>query len=106
VQAVQSYRSFRGESQLSTWLYGIALNLVRNYLSRAPERRYVVLDEGALAFEEDGGLNPEQALEQRQDMATLSEALEELPEHMRELLLLVGTDEISYEEAAALLSVP
>ncbi|MGA0584026.1 MAG: RNA polymerase sigma factor, partial [Castellaniella sp.] len=30
-EAARSYRTFRGESQLSTWLYGIALNLIRNH---------------------------------------------------------------------------
>jgi RNA polymerase sigma-70 factor (ECF subfamily) len=30
----------------------------------------------------------------------------ELPENMREILLLVGLNELSYEEAAALLTVP
>jgi DNA-directed RNA polymerase specialized sigma24 family protein len=33
-------QSFRGDSQLSTWLYGIAMNLVRNHLSRSPQRLY------------------------------------------------------------------
>lgn len=35
VEAACTYASFRGDSQASTWLYGIALNLVRNHLSRA-----------------------------------------------------------------------
>ena len=36
IEASNAYGDFRGDSKLSTWLYGIALNLVRNYLSRAP----------------------------------------------------------------------
>lgn len=36
VEAAHSYATFKGESELSTWLYGIAMNLVRNYLSRPP----------------------------------------------------------------------
>lgn len=30
VEAAKAYESFRGASELSTWLYGIAMNLVRN----------------------------------------------------------------------------
>ncbi|MCX5590285.1 RNA polymerase sigma factor [Alcaligenes endophyticus] len=106
VEAVSSYRNFRGESQLSTWLYGIALNLVRNYLSRAPERRYEFLDDGPLESSESEMLSPDDQLEQGQMLAALHAELQELPEHMRELLLLVGIEDVSYEEAAALLSVP
>ena len=39
-------------------------------------------------------------------MRLLQESLDELPESMRSILLLVGMDNLSYEEAAALLSVP
>ena len=106
VEAARSYQTFRGESQLSTWLYGIALNLVRNYLSRAPERRYdFVGDEGLAGLEADQP-TPEAAAEQAQTLRLLQEAMDELPESMRDILLMVGMDNLSYEEAAALLTVP
>ena len=49
---------------------------------------------------------PAQSHEQSEHMQHLQAALAELPEAMREVLLLVGVDELSYEEAAALLTVP
>ncbi|WP_025137534.1 RNA polymerase sigma factor [Achromobacter sp. DH1f] len=106
VEAARSYRSFRGESQLSSWLYGIALNLVRNYLSRAPERRHDFVSDSVLAEHASCDLTPDRILEQNQTMALLQESLEELPANMRDILLMVGLDDISYEEAAALLTVP
>jgi RNA polymerase sigma factor (sigma-70 family) len=106
VEAAASYKAFRGESQLSSWLYGIALNLVRNYLSRAPERRHEFVSESALDVQSSPDLSPEQTLEQNQTIALLEESIRELPENMREILLLVGFDELSYEEAATLLTVP
>ncbi|MGX5658509.1 RNA polymerase sigma factor [Castellaniella ginsengisoli] len=105
-EAARSYRTFRGESQLSTWLYGIALNLIRNHLSRAPERRYDFVGDSSLADLATDALTPEEAAEQSQSMRLLQESLDELPESMRSILLLVGMDNLSYEEAAALLSVP
>lgn len=105
-EAARSYRTFRGESQLSTWLYGIALNLIRNHLSRAPERRYDFVGDSSLADLATDALTPEEAVEQSQSMRLLQESLDELPESMRSILLLVGMDNLSYEEAAALLSVP
>ncbi|MFJ1302014.1 RNA polymerase sigma factor [Pseudomonadota bacterium AL_CKDN230030165-1A_HGKHYDSX7] len=106
LEAARSYRSFRGESQLSTWLYGIALNLVRNHLSRAPQRRYDFVSDEALDQHASSSLTPEQAAEQNQTMSLLQEALAELPPNMRDVLLMVGMDDVSYEEAAALLTVP
>ena len=106
IEAARSYQNFRGESQLSTWLYGIAMNLVRNYLSRAPERRYDFVGEDALYDHAASGTTPEEAAEQSQSMRLLQESLDELPESMRDILLLVGMDDLSYEEASALLSVP
>ena len=106
VEAARSYGSFRGESQLSSWLYGIALNLVRNYLSRAPERRHDFVSDSVLQDHPSADLSPERIVEQNQTMALLQESLDELPENMRDILLMVGLDDISYEEAAALLTVP
>ncbi|KAB0614665.1 RNA polymerase sigma factor [Castellaniella defragrans] len=105
-EAARSYRTFRGESQLSTWLYGIALNLIRNHLSRAPERRYDFVGDSGLDDLAAESVTPEEAAEQAQSMRLLQESLDELPESMRSILLLVGLDNLSYEEAAALLSVP
>ncbi len=106
IEAARSYQSFRGESQLSTWLYGIALNLVRNHLSRAPERRYDFVGEEALYEHPASGATPEQAAMQAQAMQLLQETLGELPESMRDILVLVGMDDLTYDEAAALLNVP
>jgi len=106
LEAVRSHQSYRGESELSTWLYGIAMNLVRNYLSRAPHRRHEFVADDALAMLPDERLGPEDALQQNQRMLALSDSLAELPESMRQILLLVGLEELSYEEAAVMLTVP
>ena len=106
MEAVRSYETFKGQSELSTWLYGIAMNLVRNHLSRAPHRRYEFTDESELAELEGDTLSPAQAAEQAQHMRHLEGAMAELPENLRDILLMVAVDELSYEDAAALLTVP
>ena len=65
IEASNAYGDFRGDSKLSTWLYGIALNLVRNYLSRAPEQRYNFVCETALTHHACLQPNPEQIAAQR-----------------------------------------
>ncbi|MGF7187980.1 RNA polymerase sigma factor [Robbsia andropogonis] len=112
VEAVQAYRTFRGDSQLSTWLYGIAMNLVRNYLSRAPHRRHHMTDDSILDDMPESEIagrtvhDPEQRFAQSQLFAQMDIALAELPVHMRELLILVGVEALSYEEAAVMLTIP
>ena len=105
-EAARSIVTFRGESALSTWLYGIAMNLVRNYLSRAPHRRYAFEDDSALESIASEGANPEEQAERRELLAKLSHELETLPAEMRQVLMLVAVEEMSYEQAAVMLSIP
>jgi len=105
-EAVRSYAHFRGESGLSTWLYGIAMNLVRNYFARAPARRFEFSDDHDLDDICSERPGPEEELTQAEQARQLAEALAELPGHMRDILLLVGLEELSYEDAAVLLACP
>jgi RNA polymerase sigma factor (sigma-70 family) len=106
VAAAASIASFRGESALSTWLYGVAMNLVRNHLSREPSRRYRFEDASTLDDLDCPAATPQAQLESKQLVATIEHELKALPSAMREVLTLVGLNELSYEEAAVLLSVP
>lgn len=106
VEAAKAYESFRGASELSTWLYGIAMNLVRNYLSRAPHRRYVFETDNALEATHSDRPDPSEQLAQSQAVRLLQREIDGLPKDMRELLLMVALDEFSYEEAAVMLSIP
>lgn len=106
VQAARSLAAFRGDSALSTWLYGIAMNLVRNHLSRSPERRYRFEDDGAIDSLPSSAAGPERLAEGQELIRELHRELGELPVEMREVLMLVGVEELSYQEAAVLLSIP
>jgi RNA polymerase sigma factor (sigma-70 family) len=105
-EAARTYEKFRGESQLSTWLYGIAMNLVRNYLSRSPQRLYSFEDDSALDDIAGAGVDPEQQLAMSQLVVLLDRELDGLMPEMREVLMLVAMDDMSYEDAAEALSVP
>lgn len=106
VEAAAAYASFRGGSELSTWLYGIAMNLVRNYLSRSPHRRFQFEGEEALDDSVAPDPEPSRQLDLSQTMRALQTELDALPPEMRDVLLLVAMDELSYESAALLLSIP
>lgn len=106
VEAALGYDEFRGDAQLSTWLYGIALNLVRNHLSRAPSRRYQFEDEDTLCDLPGHTPDPERQHTLNQQMDLLQRELADLMPEMREVLMLVSLDEMSYEDAAAKLALP
>lgn len=105
-EAARTYENFRGESQVSTWLYGIAMNLVRNHLSRAPQRQYRFEDVELLDDMAASAADPEEQAGLSQLLRLLDRELQELMPEMREVLLLVAMDDLSYEDAAALLAVP
>lgn len=106
VEAARTYASFRGESMLSTWLYGIAMNLVRNHLSRAPHRVHRFEDDEVLAELPGDGADPESQCDHTELVRMLQDELDGLMPEMREVLMLVALDDMSYEDAAELLSVP
>jgi RNA polymerase sigma-70 factor (ECF subfamily) len=106
VEAARSYATFKGASELSTWLYGIAMNLVRNYLSRSPHRRYAFEGDDVLAETSCARPDPFEQLSLSESVRALEKALAELAPEMRDVLLLVAMDELSYEEAAVMLSIP
>jgi len=82
------------------WLFTILRNSFINTY-RADRRRgpSVALDDAppaATAPNQEGGL----------EVKDVSAALDRLPEEQRSLLLLVGVEEFSYAEAAAILAIP
>jgi RNA polymerase sigma-70 factor (ECF subfamily) len=92
---------WRTGTDLRAWLFTILHNLFVNDLRRRKSRpELLALDDEALnaprrATQEDGlGLR---------DLQT---ALERLPVDQREVLLLVGLEEMSYEEVAKTLGIP
>jgi RNA polymerase sigma-70 factor (ECF subfamily) len=106
---LQGYRcigSFNGHSRFSTWLTGIALNLARNHVNRAPSVTFVEYEDDGFAAGGHSQGDPLHALEDRQALSAMSDALAALPGDMRDCLVLVGMEGLSYEEVAQTLAMP
>lgn len=111
VRAFNAWGEFRGESQVYTWLYRIALNLCHNQQKRT-QRRYRMerwsLDagpdddyEGRSAIEvADERPLPLQLLEGDEMRQRLREALLELPDNYRTVIVLRDIEGLTYEEIA------
>ena len=105
-EACKVFGTFRGESEMRTWLYGIAMNLVRNHVSRSPNWRYEFGGEDVLEELPDSNVDVARRVESKEVMQRVRTHLSELPAHLRQTLLLVSLDELSYEETASRLGIP
>lgn len=104
-EAVKSYPNFRGESAASTWLFGIARNVIRNYIYRSPSHRYQFIDSDYLIDMPDDKQSPENYALWQEHLSHISEAIEELPPKLKVVLSMVALEEKSYEIVSAELQI-
>jgi RNA polymerase sigma-70 factor (ECF subfamily) len=95
---------FRGEAKLSTWLYAIASRLCLNHLS-APARRYGRAGEEALGRLPSEGPGQSSDLERGEMETALHQAIAELPEERRIVVVLRDLEGLAYEEIARVLGL-
>jgi len=106
--AWQGLPSFRGEARFTTWLYRIAYHCGLRQLER--RRRERDLQAVMQAEQMLDGMHKEQRaediLELRDRQAMVREQMEQLPAKYRSVLILRHLQEMTYEEIAAILSMP
>jgi RNA polymerase sigma-70 factor (ECF subfamily) len=106
VQVFRGWDRFEGRSSVRTWLYGVALGVVRNARRRARFRRFLGLDaaEAAEPFEPEA--QPDAQLERREAKQVVHAVLEKLPEKKRTVLVLFELEGLSGEEIAEVVGCP
>lgn len=87
----------------AAWFSRIVRNQAMTMIATRP--RDQVLEEAHEAIA-DPAANPEQALAARQEHMGLRTALQQLPAHLRDCLILRELAELSYREIAAVLDIP
>jgi RNA polymerase sigma-70 factor (ECF subfamily) len=104
--ARKGWAGFRGESSAYTWLYRIMLNTFRRKLrEKQPELSLEDLsgsgEEGERRSQLEGDAEPPPALVERSEQARLvRQAVNAMPPHHREVLVLRFLEDCSYEEIA------
>lgn len=99
VRLARHASSFRGDAQVSTWLYSIARNVCTDRVRYSARRPAVPVEDIAIV----GSETPDADEMAASDTAgMLRDALAQLDEHSRMLLLLIAVDELTYDEAAEL----
>lgn len=109
IKAHRYLDKFEGTSSFYTWLYRIVMNLAIDHIRKHRRVKPVELDESKL---EDGGgddallprilgANPGRALMDKQIRARIDQALSELSDNHRAVLIMRELEGLSYEEMAA-----
>ncbi len=114
LRAFRFFHQFTPGTNCRAWLLTIMHNAFKNrYRQRLRESRTVEFDDAAheyekkvLAHGEAGRDDPAEMLLARLVDTEITEALDSLPEEYRSTLLLVDIEELTYEEAAAVLGCP
>ncbi|EOD55462.1 RNA polymerase sigma factor RpoE [Aeromonas rivuli] len=112
IKAYRALPTFRGESAFYTWLYRIAVNTAKNYITsqgRRPPSSDVEADEaeyyaGGEALQEVA--TPENLALTDEIKRTVFAAIEALPEDLRTAITLRELEGLSYEEIAEIMDCP
>ncbi len=116
IKAYRALPQFRGESAFYTWLYRIAVNTAKNYLT-SQGRRPISMSQLQSADAEEGESfdagdvvedtnTPDAVLHSRQVAETVNAAIEALPPDLRTAITLREIEGLSYEEIAEAMNCP
>lgn len=115
MRALRSIKSFRGDSELKTWLFRIAINESRNRFRWWKRRRRDVTisldakigdsDTTLSDILADRSISPEDAALAREREYAIKTALMDIPDVYREAIVLCDVEGMSYEETAAALGI-
>lgn len=112
LKAWRSIGSFRGDCSLSTWLCRIALNCCCDHARAAKRHRVLSLTVGEEDEEKimdipdtDVHIMPEEELTRQAEIAAVREAIDSLPEDMRQIITLRDINDLSYAEIANVLGL-
>ena len=107
LKALRSFASFQAGTNFRAWIFQILRNTFLSSCSKLERRMTLAMDS-----EEDGPElavdteTPETVLMNRSNSQLVQRAIDDLPVHYRETLLLCEVEEMSYQEIAEILSIP
>ncbi len=116
IQISQSASSFDPSRRFRPWLYTIAANKARDHLRSVGRKRELPLGVSSLSdemasvsyldFLSDECPTPSECLEENERRDLVRVIISEMPEHLREILLLGYFEQLPYKEIATALGVP
>ncbi|MCH7552556.1 MAG: sigma-70 family RNA polymerase sigma factor [Chloroflexi bacterium] len=105
LSAYRAFERFRGESQVTTWLYRITVNAVLMKRRKEKKTRTLVQPGVEELNIPDGGEGPERAALRSELQDRIGEGLQRLPEGLRMAVILRDVQGLSGAEAAEALNI-
>lgn len=115
LRALRSIKGFRGDAELKTWLFRIAINESRNRFRWWKRRRRdetisldATIGDSETTFSDtlaDNSISPEDAALSREREYAISVALADIADIYREAIILCDVEGMSYDETAAALGI-
>jgi RNA polymerase sigma-70 factor (ECF subfamily) len=108
IRAYTNLHRYNSDMSFLNWLYTICLNLTRNYLKKKREvLTDTVYDSADIGRQDtiDGGHLPEHQIMQQQEGKVLQKAILELPEDLRETVILRYLQELPFDVIARTLGL-
>jgi RNA polymerase sigma-70 factor (ECF subfamily) len=113
IKAYRAINNFRGDSAFYTWLYRIGINTAKNHLvslGRRPKAMNNVEIEDIENFDDGHEMRsletPETSMMTNEIVVTVNQAIEFLPDDLRQAISLREMDGLSYEEIADIMDCP
>ena len=115
IRAYRALGQFRGEAQFYTWLYRIAVNTAKKALMDL--KRNPTVSENAYKSDDDDETSrveneltspetPEAVLASKEIANIINQAMQDLPEELREAITLREIEGLSYEEISEAMNCP
>lgn len=104
LRVLRSITQYRYPYPFKPWLYQIATNLARDHFKRAESRYVVAMPDDAALFPSES--QPEDTFLCSAEAQSVAEAIQSLPLHQREAVVLRYYQELSLAEIADVLTIP
>ncbi len=115
IRAYRALHQFRGDAQFFTWLYRIAVNTAKKALLELKRDRTISESFFARDEEDETSLRqnepssdetPESVLAAKEIAGVVNSAMDELPEELRQAVVLREIEGLSYEEISLAMACP
>lgn len=104
-RALKFFHGFRGQDG-RPWLLAVVRHACYDWLARNRARELTISFDERWHDEGSDALNPEKLFQRRADQQVLRQAVEALPLEFREVIVLRELEGLSYQEIAAVASIP
>ncbi|MBE0645099.1 MAG: sigma-70 family RNA polymerase sigma factor [Bacteroidetes bacterium] len=102
IKAYEKVAEFRGDAQVFTWLYRIAVNLSLNHIRKGRLRTFFSMSDDHHQIQ-DTSPSPSVSFEQEELRRLVRDGVDHLPEKQKAVFILRYYEELSYDEIATIL---